>query len=307
MAKAAKITPSLEPESLARILAVVAQSDEPLTLKQISAALGEQCVLTDKQLKPALADLVASGKLREFAPLKGKAIRVWDRGLEVLLPRLVLAKLEFKGPCKLADLKKLVLKEVKGLSDAQFQAAFDEHRAAGRVFEHPPLTSTSKLSTWATYGPNPSDYLKAVTKDLAKVATKYAKIVSALSAAGVSDDELTAAGRRMFEAAGFPDFLLTSRSSTPSKPVSVDLIELMRLVEPRASSGALVTTPELRRAAGLSKADFDREILRLARDGKLVLHRHDFAGGLTETERSELVQDETGTFYIGVGLRSRNR
>ncbi len=301
MAKAAKTAPT--PECREFVLKLVAQSNEPLTSKQIGAELKGSFPISDKDLKALLDEMAAAGQLQKFAAATKAKERYWDRGIEVLAPRVLLAKLELKGPIKLADLKKLVLKDAKGLSDAQFQSAFEAQRAAGVVFEHPPLTTTSKTSKWATFAAIPSDYLTTLTKDLTKVIAKYSKVAATLSAAGVSAESLNAAGRRMIESAGMPSELLSAAMPAPSVASRVDLLALLSVVEPRARSGALVTLPDLRRAAGLAKTEFDREVLRLARTGRLVLHRHDFPAGLTDAERAALVTDEAGQFYVGVGLR----
>ncbi len=83
----------------------------------------------------------------------------------------------------------------------------------------------------------------------------------------------------------------------------MDLLALMRQIEPGADNGALVPARNLRRAAQLDKRDFDGRVLDLARAGRLTLHRHDFATGLSTTERDELVCDGAGTFYVGMALR----
>ena len=77
----------------------------------------------------------------------------------------------------------------------------------------------------------------------------------------------------------------------------------MRQIEPGADNGALVAARNLRRAAKLDKHEFDRAVLELARNGRLTLHRHDFATSLSATERDELVSDGEGTFYVGMALR----
>jgi glycosyltransferase A (GT-A) superfamily protein (DUF2064 family) len=85
---------------------------------------------------------------------------------------------------------------------------------------------------------------------------------------------------------------------------SVDLIALMRLIEPGANRGALVGARDLRRAAKLEKQSFDRAVMELARQGRLSLHRHDYATSLSAAERDELVTDGAGTYYVGMALRN---
>ena len=75
---------------------------------------------------------------------------------------------------------------------------------------------------------------------------------------------------------------------------------------PAAANGAPVSLRELRRSMdfqNVSKSAFDRAVLRLADEGKVALHRHDFPTGLSIEERSELVSDGTGDLYVGIALR----
>jgi hypothetical protein len=48
---------------------------------------------------------------------------------------------------------------------------------------------------------------------------------------------------------------------------------------------------------------FDAAVLRLADEGRIVLHRHDQPSILTDAERNELVRDEAGTYYTSIAQR----
>lgn len=52
----------------------------------------------------------------------------------------------------------------------------------------------------------------------------------------------------------------------------------------------------------VSKADFDRMALALARSDRVLMHHHDYAAGLTPDERAKLVTDGR-THYIGIARR----
>ena len=63
---------------------------------------------------------------------------------------------------------------------------------------------------------------------------------------------------------------------------------------------------DLRRSMDFQNVDksaFDQAVLRLADQGKVALHRHDFPAGLSTEDRAELVTDATGDFYVGIALR----
>jgi hypothetical protein len=53
----------------------------------------------------------------------------------------------------------------------------------------------------------------------------------------------------------------------------------------------------------LDKEHFDRLALELSREGIVTLHHHDFPASLSPSERTELVQDERGTHYVGIAIR----
>jgi hypothetical protein len=67
---------------------------------------------------------------------------------------------------------------------------------------------------------------------------------------------------------------------------------------------ALLSVRELRSRLGLAKAQFDAVALDLMRDGAISLHHHDHPASLPEVERRQLIQDASGTFYVGIAPRS---
>ncbi len=295
MPKPTKLPVALPPEARERLLMLIAQSSEPQSAKHWAAGLSEFFKAAEKQVAPLLTELVATQALHEFAPLRGKALRYWDRGLNDYAQQVLLATLNAKGSLKLADLKKAVLKAAKGLSDAQFRELFERLMQERQVYEHPPISSRAKTAQFGTLPPASAPYLKAATDELRKVVTK-------LTSAGVSLAVLSEAGMQMLRVAGL-EVRAASTERSPTLDTTVDLIQLMRSIEPRAETGALVILPELRQAAGMPKEAFDEAVLQLGRDGRLTLHRHDFPGNLGVSERDALVTDGRGNFYIGVGLR----
>jgi hypothetical protein len=185
----------------------------------------------------------------------------------------------------------------KGLSETQFKQAFQTLLDAGRVREHPPI-GNSRTSKYGSQPPECDPYLKDVTKSLGR-------IVRQLIEAGVDRDSLLKTIWVRLDEMGLQ---LPSNASAPAAAAkltetAIDLPRLMRQIEPGADRGALVTSRELRRAAGIDKLPFDQLVLELARQGRLMLHRHDFASGLSPAERDELVTDGAGAYYVGMVLR----
>lgn len=105
---------------------------------------------------------------------------------------------------------------------------------------------------------------------------------------------------------------------TPEKPIKLsasskfrgegdghkpDLISLIKQVESGAENGALVSARDLRKHAGMGKEEFDDHVLKLAAEGKLMMHRHDYPAGLTDKELAELVKGPEGRYFVGMALR----
>ena len=68
----------------------------------------------------------------------------------------------------------------------------------------------------------------------------------------------------------------------------------------------LVTMRQLRQSEWLrevSKEDFDRAVLDLARTQRIALSQHSAPFHLSEAEREYLIRDDRGVYYGGVSWR----
>ena len=290
------------PETREAVLNAIRVTAEPVTASQIAKLLAPPHKLVEARVIPILEEYADAATLHRFPPktARGKP-RYWDRDIRDLGSLLVTAALAKKGPQSKADLRKAA----KQLSDVEFHAVFQRLIELHSLFEHPPLPK-KKSTLFGSRPPAPEAYLK-------DVGTQLTKVVAQLEAAAVPRDELRRALVQLVEATGIsfgttttPSTVATPPPDNREQPVheeSVDLVSLMSRIEPAADNGALVTARNLRRAANLEKSEFDRAVLDLARQGRLTLHRHDFATSLTEAERDELVTDGAGTFYVGMALR----
>lgn len=291
MAKRAKVELPVSPETLDYVQSLFPQTVEPFTAAQISKLLVAPHKLTEAKLVPILNDYVSSSRLHTFPPktAKGKP-RYWDRDASEYGRVLIVAAIARKGPLAKTDLRKAAK-----LTEPEFDAALKSLFESGRLFEHPPLPK-KKTSTIGQLPPSPEPYLKDLGAQLTAV-------IAQLQGAGVPTAELRRALVQLVDATGIP--FGTNAPGPPRSDVApaVDLLALMQRVEPAAANGALVAARDLRRASGLDKPLFDKTVLDLARQGKLMLHRHDYPGGLTDVERDELVTDGAGTHYVGMAIR----
>jgi hypothetical protein len=293
---AKKKTIPLPPTSEAReeVLKMMRRTDEPVTARQLSGRLVAPFRIAEAILAPILDEFVANGSLRSIpaATAKGKP-RYWDRDLVRFGQLMMVKTLDKKGPQTRAKLQVAV----KGLDSGEFQQAFQGLLDSQGLRAHPPL-GNSKILKYGTQPPSPEPYLQ-------DWGIRLLKVVEQLTAVGVGRDALSKATLAWLIQAGLPVGPVES-SSVPSPASSIeglDLLMLMRQIEPGAERGALVAARELRRAANLDKPQFDQAVLGLARQGRLMLHRHDYANGLSSSDRDELVTDGAGAYYVGMALR----
>jgi hypothetical protein len=81
-------------------------------------------------------------------------------------------------------------------------------------------------------------------------------------------------------------------------------LKALRTLASEQPSGTLLPVGDLRSRLALDKARFDASAISLSREGVVVLHHHDYANGLSESERARLVRDAKGTYYVGIALKS---
>ncbi|MDB5340834.1 MAG: uncharacterized protein JWN70_6453 [Planctomycetaceae bacterium] len=281
------------------VLKAAQQAGDPFTANELAGRLQTPVKLSETDVTGILEETVAAGTLHAIpaTTAKGKP-RYWTHGVLELGCRAMVATINTKGPQTLTNLKKLL----KGIGDAQFQQIVDRLREKGSLVAHPPL-GTAKQEMLGTRPPSAVPYLQ-------EVGLQLKRIVGLLKGAHVPSDELRRAVVQLLTEAGISfgtsgDTSHLTGSPTAAVAETVDLVGAMKRIEPGAERGALVGARELRRAVRLPKSEFDHAVLELARQGRLSLHRHDYATSLTQEERDELVTDGDGTFYVGMALRPR--
>ncbi len=294
MAKKKSVPPPAAKEVREAALRVMRPTLEPVTAKQLAGLLASSFKLAETVFIPILDECVTSGELHAIPPAtaKGKP-RYWDRDLAEFGRGLIVRTLDKKGPLPKAK----VQTAVKVIGTDLFERAFQSLIDSRSVCEHPPV-GKSKVAKYGTQPPSPELYLK-------DVGTQLSKVVGQLTAVGVKRDALQAAVWQLLAETGLSvPAGASSRGAATFSPVApLDLLRLMRQVEPGAERGALVSARDLRRVANLEKAEFDRAVLALAQQGRLMLHHHDHASHLSEADRDELVTDGAGHYYVGMALR----
>jgi hypothetical protein len=274
---------------------LVRRTERPLTPRELLGGLGLPFKVTEPELTAILKAMVDSRDVFTIPAMtaKGKP-RFWRHDALEFGRQELVKQLETRGAQPAAALRK----SLKGFGESQFQQILSGALAAHLLWRHPPL-GKSKHELIGKAPPSPEPYLRDVGQQLAQV-------VSRLQAAEIPREALRRAVLQMVEAAGVeftPGTLAVPGARILPAHPPVDLIRMMRRIEPGADRGALIGARDLRREAQLEKQHFDQAVLELARQGKVSLHRHDYPTGLTESEREDLVYDGAGNYYVGVALR----
>jgi hypothetical protein len=269
------------------LLKALERSDEPLSASQLQKGLTGPYRRPPDRIEKLLEQLVADGRIHPFPPFRGKR-RYWSREFD-LYARTRLLKLLEKRSCTRSDLKTGMSSVLKGRPPAKLRELLDDLRADGRAHQLPSFVG-SRTERFSARTADPQDYLRAALKSI------YEK----LAKEGVSRAQVDEAALRMLQPA------------VPAGPspegIERQIVEAMIRIEPKAASGALVSIRDLRRAMRgqvPAQDDFDRAVLRLADQGRVALHRHDYPSSLNAEQRADLIPDGQGSYYIGVALRDR--
>ena len=279
------------------LLQFTKSADEPVGLNDVKKGVLLPFKLSDDELRAVLDVAVQQGELNHIPAKSAKnGPRYWSQDEVEFARRTIRGTLEQKGTQTAASLKKTI----GWLTSDQANTLLKQLAESRGIFVQPPVGS-SKTVSFGARPPVPGPYLKDVGKRLTAVVEK-------LRGADVADVELRRAIVEVIESSGVSLSGLQARvpvTSEPPKSTNVDLVVLMKKLEPAAERGALVTARVLRQAANISKTAFDQLALALAREGRIVLHEHDFPSSLSESDRDLLISDGQGSYFVGMALRPR--
>lgn len=211
------------------------------------------------------------------------------------------------------------LATVSGLvSKAAVEGILKTLVSSGRIQQHPPYLG-SRTPLFCTLPVDPKDYLRRVIQQLSDKLQVNQNDLTALAAQLPAEEqnhhlpavettlvppsdttpaELRSGTERQL------DGNTTAISSTSALTDSQLILQAMHEINPQVVSGGVVALSELRKRLDfhLDKAAFDRAVLDLART-EIAIHRDDYAGLKSSTEREALVQDDQGKYYNVVSLR----
>lgn len=270
---------TIEDEVLIRALA---QSLQPLTARQLREKLSGPFRISEEKLARLLEERSEAGKLHRYKPSgRTRQPRYWTRGIEEYARQTILQILE-QRPHTQAELAKRLKSRIPDLGDERRRQAVAQLVRESAVRQLPPMIGSRSVKL-STRSPDPRDYLEDA---IAKIARK-----------------LSIGRERVMESIGD---LVRPSSHGSQNELSGQLLTRMLQVKLAAAQGGLVPLNELWRSMrkeGWDKAGFDRTVLGLADNYRVTLHRHNFPSALTDEEKSELVADELGNYYVGIALR----
>jgi len=237
-------------------------------------------------------DLASRGELYRY--LKGKTEHFFAQDPLERLERLVPELLEPEA-LPLSELIARLDRAAPGVT--QLLTEWLKNAVARRlVFEHATKAIKSKAKQEKKYSTRP-DLRSLLKKSLAALDTELKNT----DAANVSRE-------RVFELLA-TELGVKLRGYVPSPEVveksglRESFLNALHRLAAKNGAGALLSVRQLRAESGIDKQAFDAAALALSREGAIVLHHHDHAAALPESERSLLIRDAGGTHYVGIALR----
>jgi hypothetical protein len=287
------IKPRVVPDDLEAVVREALSATPGFSATQIKNALPRSYQPFAKEAAVLLGELADRKEVYRFR--KGKTdllfqrdpIATLDAALGNRLPEMPIEK----------DALKQLVNEVAPGHGVVFAEWLKQALARGMLFEH--ASSSSKAKRYAT---RPD-----VRKSLGPVLTALRKALSKTDAQGISKAQVAAVLLGELGLAG----PLPAGVNGPKLPTNgaaaaslrSGFLSALRELAAETPREALLAVRELRARLGFTKEQFDSLAIELMREGAISLHHHDHPASLPESERSELVQDARGTYYIGIALR----
>jgi len=274
-------------EVVAYVLRALQQSAQPLPITKLKKAI-PKALKSKNDLPELLRQMVKAGQIRAH---KARSSVYWLPNLEEHASEKILDALS-EIPLTQTDLKNKLRSLLIGWPQAKRDEMLAQLLKEKRVYKVPPLTGkTSLLSSRA----------EATTQDYIRLALQLA--VARLKSRGLTAEQVMNAAREV---------LRSSPSVTaPFHDSATDLdrliLDRMLQLNPSAMTGAPVQLSQLRHSLRSEIADkdlFDQAIMRLAEQGRVAVHQHDYVGSLSQEELAALVSDGRGNYFIGVTLRA---
>jgi hypothetical protein len=280
---------STHSEAVACAIRALQQSAQPMTVAKLAKVIPKSALKSKKDLPELLEQMVMAGQIRSH---KARSSVYWLPNLEEQASERILEALN-EIPLTQTDLKSKLRSLLIGWPQTRRDEMLARLIKEKRVYKVPPLTGKAYLLS-ARDEATPQDYVR--------LALQLA--VARLKTRGLTAEQVMTVAREVLQPAP------ASPEISPSHYGGADLerliLERMLRLNPSAANGAPVQLSQLRQSLRSEISDkdvFDRTIMRLAEQGRVAAHRHDYAGGLSQEDLAALVSDGQGNYFIAVTLR----
>jgi len=276
-------------EAVAYALRALQESAQPLTIAKLAKAIPKSALKSKKDLPELLEQMVRAGQIRSH---KARSSVYWAPILEEQASERILEVLS-EIPLTQTDLKSKLRSSLIGWPQTKRDEMLARLIKEKRVYKVPPLTGKAALLS-ARDEATPQDYVM--------LALQLA--VARLKTRGLTAEQVMTVAREVLQPAQASPSISTSHHG--GADLERLILERMLRLNPSAANGAPVQLSQLRQALRPEISDkevFDRTIMRLAEQGRVAAHRHDYAGGLSQEDLAALVSDGRGNYFIAVTLR----
>src|SRR5262249_614512 len=274
------IIPPSHNEAADFVLRALRRSSQPLTFTDLEKAIPRSAMKSKKELPQILNQMVNAGQIRSH---KARSSIYWLPSLEDQASARILKALS-EAPLTQTDLKSKLRSLLSGWPQPKRDEMLDLLLKEKRVYKVSPLTGKIELLS-ARPELTPRDYVR--------MALQMA--VAKLKPMGFTAEQVFNTAQELLQ-----------RELTSDKPCGdwdQTVLERMIQLKLAVANGAPISLTELRHSLPSEtsgKPTFDRAVLRMAEQGTVVLHRHDYPESLSRRERDALVSDERGNYFIGV-------
>jgi hypothetical protein len=278
-------------EAVACALRALRESAQPLTVAKLAKAIPKSALKSKKDLPELLEQMVRSGQVRSH---KARSSVYWLPNLEEQASERILDALR-EIPLTQTDLKSKLRSLLIGWPQIKRDEMLARLIKAKRVYKVPPLTGKAALLS-ARGAATPQDYVRLALQLAA----------ARLKSSGLTAEQVMTVAREVLRLAPASPPISPSRHHQGAADLERLILEWMLRLNPSAVNGAPVQLSQLRQALRSEISDkdvFDRTIMRLAEQGRVAAHRHDYAGGLSQEDLAALVSDGQGNYFIAVTLR----
>ena len=274
------------PEDLEAVVREAVRTTPGLKSSQVKKALPTPYQAFAKEAQGALRLLAERGEV--YRALIGKTELFFRHDPRAALDEIVPQNLS-REPLEKSTLKALVRELAPG-HELIFDHWLTGALTRGLVFEHAPAPASKEKR----YGNRPD-----VGKNLAPVLTALKKALLKTDEQGIPRHRIAEVLlRELGVSPGAPQ--TSSNGAPPNHSAHEQFLAGLRELAAANPRQALLSVRDLRARLALSKEQFDAVALDLMRDGLVSLHYHDHPASLPEAERSQLVQDGRGNYYIGI-------